>query len=127
MAEVDVGGVVLGLGAGTTTVTASLTLGGVTRTAAVGVTVTGVLPAVANVSTSLGDAFTPNKVAIGRGGSVIWTFSATAHNVNFTGAGAPSNISDRFNTTESRTFSTAGNFAYNCLIHAGMSGTIIVR
>ena len=128
IADVDAAGVVLGISAGTTQVTVSLARGGVTRTAAVAVTVTGALPATASVSTTSGDVFTPRTVAIARGGSVIWTFGATIHNVLFGAtAGAPQNIANTSGTTESRTFLTAGNFSYDCSLHAGMTGQVIVR
>jgi plastocyanin len=127
VAEVDGSGTVLGLHQGATTVNVSLTMGSVTRTASVAVNVTGVLPNSASVSTVSGDVFTPNKVIISQGGSVTWTFGATIHNVTFGGGGAPASINDTFSASVSRTFGTAGNFAYNCTIHAGMNGQVIVR
>lgn len=128
VADVDAAGVVTGISAGNTVVTVSLSRGGITRTATVAVAVTGQLPTNASVSTTSGDVFTPNSVAIARGGSVTWTFGATIHNVTFGGpAGAPSNIGNVSGTQESRTFTQAGNFAYNCTLHAGMNGQVIVR
>lgn len=128
IATVDASGQVFGVSAGSTVVNVSLTRSGVTRTATVTVNVTGTLPASAGVSTTSGDVFSPNTVAISRGGSVTWTFGLTIHNVQFEGgAGAPANIPDRSNTTESRTFTTAGDFSYNCTLHAGMTGKVFVR
>ena len=129
VAEVDASGTVLGLFLGATTINVSLTMGSVTRTATVAVNVTGVLPSTADVSTAAGDVFTPNKVAISRGGSVTWTFGAVEHTVAFTGAaGAPSGISSGgYSTSQSRTFTQPGNFSYNCTIHGGMNGQVIVR
>jgi|SRR5688572_10630977 len=128
IAAVDATGLVVGISAGSTTVTVSLTRSGVTRTATVTVSVTGSLPATAGVSTTSGDVFSPSSVTISRGGSVTWSFGITAHNVTFQGgAGVPANIPDRSNTTESRTFSQAGDFSYQCTLHAGMTGLVIVR
>ena len=128
IATVDGTGVVVGIAAGSAVVTVTLTRTGVTRTATVNVTVTGSLPGFANVSTTSGDAFTPSNVTIARGGSVTWTFGVTVHNVTFQGgAGVPANIPDRSGTTESRTFSTVGDFSYTCTLHAGMNGQVIVR
>ena len=128
IATVDGSGVVVGVATGSAVVTVSLTRGGVTRTATVNVTVSGSLPGIANVSTASGDVFSPSSVTIARGGSVTWTFGATVHNVTFQGGvGAPANIPDRSGTTESRTFSTVGDFSYNCTLHAGMNGQVIVR
>lgn len=127
--EVDESGTVLGLLAGATTINVSLTLGAVTRTATVTVNVTGVLPSSADVSTASGNVFIPNKVAIARGGSVTWTFGTVEHTVSFTGAaGAPQGISSGgYSSSQSRTFTQAGNFSYICTIHAGMNGQVVVR
>jgi plastocyanin len=129
VAEVNSSGQVLGLSAGSTQVTVSVSVGAVTRTATVTVTVSGVLPTSASVVASSGDfTFAPRDVAISRGGSVTWTFGTLEHNVNFLGgAGAPSSITSGYAASISRTFATAGNFSYNCTIHAGMSGQVIVR
>jgi plastocyanin len=128
VAEVDGSGTVLAISQGSTTINVSLTIGSVTRTATVAATVTGILPAQQNVNTSSGDVFTPNKVILGRGGQVTWTFSATEHTVNFSGAGAPAGItSGGYSSSHTRTFANAGNFNYTCSIHAGMSGQVVVR
>lgn len=128
VAEVDGSGTVLGVRAGATTVNVSLTMGGVTRTAAVATTVTGSLPSQAGVSTTSGDVFQPNKVVIGTGGQVTWTFGVTEHTVVFSGTGAPSGITTGgYSSSQSRTFAQAGNFAYVCTIHAGMNGQVVVR
>lgn len=128
VAEVDATGTVLAVHAGSTTITASLTMGGVTRTASVATTVTGVLPSQANVSTTSGDFFTPNKVVIGTGGQVTWTFGGVEHTVVFSGVGSPGGItSGGYSSSHSRTFVQAGNFSYVCTIHAGMNGQVVVR
>ena len=128
VAEVSSSGEVTGWHAGSSTINVSLTLGSVNKTASVAVTVTGSLPSQQNVNTSSGDVFTPNKVAVGIGGQVTWTFGATIHNVTFAPqAGAPANISDTYSVSVSRTFNSAGNFNYSCTIHAGMSGQVVVR
>jgi plastocyanin len=129
IAEVDNTGAVLALSQGNTTINVSLTHGSVTRTAAVAVNVTGVLANQADVVASSGDyIFTPKTVAIQAGGTVNWTFGGLSHTVTFVAAaGAPASISETYSTSVSRTFPTAGNFTYNCTIHAGMTGKIVVR
>ena len=127
IAEVDGNGSVLGLRSGAATINISVSVGGVTRTAAVAVTVTGNLPNSASVSTTSGDIFTPSNVLIGIGGQVTWTFGPTTHNVTFSTAGSPSNIAATYSTSDTRTFPQAGNFSYNCTLHAGMSGQVMVR
>jgi plastocyanin len=41
--------------------------------------------------------------------------------------GAPTNIGDTYAISVERTFSQGGNFNYQCTIHAGMSGQVVVR
>ena len=129
IAEVDNTGAVLGLNAGTTTINVSLSMGSITKTASVPLNVTGVLSSDADVVASSGDyLFTPKVVAIQAGGSVTWNFGGLSHTVTFVQTtGAPASISESYSTTVSRTFTTPGNFTYNCSIHSGMTGRIVVR
>jgi plastocyanin len=130
VAEVDGGGEVLAIAAGSADITASLTRGGITKQATLTVQVTGSLPASATVIASTGGdfSFTPRNVAIQAGGSVSWTFGSLEHTVTFTAqAGAPQSILSGLNATISRTFTTAGDFNYTCTIHAGMTGQVVVR
>lgn len=129
IAEVSADGSVLALGSGTSTVTVTGTLSGVTKTATVVVTVSGTLPNNASVvGGASGFTFTPPTVVIKTGGSVGWTWGATNHTVTFdAAAGAPTSIASAANVSATRTFDTAGNFAYHCSIHAGMTGRVVVR
>lgn len=129
IAEVNQQGAVVGISAGTARIDISLSRGGVSKTASVNVTVTGSLGLTATVAAgTTSNTFQPQVVAVARTGSVTWSFGSVEHNVFFSGAsGAPSNIPNSTNTTASRTFNTAGNFTYDCNLHAGMTGTVIVR
>ena len=129
VAEVTAQGVVFAVAAGTTSIGISLSFGGVTKTASVNVVVTGTLGAAATVAAgSASNTFQPQIVGVSRGGTVTWSFAAVEHNVTFSGgSGAPSNIGNTSNASVSRTFGTAGNFPYDCSLHAGMTGTVIVR
>jgi len=129
VAEVNAQGVVFGVAAGTTSIAISLSFGGITKTASVTVVVTGTLGTSATVAAgSAANTFQPQIVGVARGGTVTWSFAAVEHNVTFSGGGgAPANIPNATNTTVSRTFGTAGNFPYDCTLHAGMTGTVIVR
>ena len=74
--------------------------------------------------------FTPATVTVAVGGTVTFAFEGVAHDVFFDGAppGAPTNIATpTANTSISRTFPTAGRYAYNCHVHPGMSGVIVVQ
>lgn len=75
-------------------------------------------------------AFTPSRVVLTRGGTVTFRFGATAHNVYFDNApaGAPANITGAHsNESVTLTFGTAGTYAYDCHIHPGMSGSVVVQ
>ena len=72
--------------------------------------------------------FSPSTQQVARGGTVTWTFGARPHNVTFAStAGAPANIETSTNTQASRQFGTAGTFPYECTVHPGMTGTIVVQ
>jgi len=123
-ATVSTAGVVQGVAAGPATITATGTIGSVTKTATVNVTV-GVAPLTESVSATTGDQFAPAQVTVARNGTVTWSF-AKLHNVTFNTANSPANITDQSSGTASRTFPTAGTFAYHCTIHSGMNGTVEV-
>ena len=93
-------------------------------------TPTGTTPGVAaEVEATPSLTFTPNTVTILRGGSVTFDFGSVAHNVYFDGAptGAPANIAgENANTSKSLAFNSTGTFVYNCHIHPGMHGTVVV-
>ncbi len=128
IAVVSTAGIVTGLAAGTATINISLTLNGVTKTATVATTVTGALPTTATVvaGTAAND-FTPNFVALARGGTVTWQFGTVTHNVEFgSTAGAPAGIGNTTNANVARTFANAGNFAYTCTLHANQNGAVLV-
>ncbi|MEP7347751.1 MAG: plastocyanin/azurin family copper-binding protein [Gemmatimonadaceae bacterium] len=129
VAEVSGTGTVLGISAGSATITVSLSLGGVTKTATVNTTVSGTLGVSANVAAgTASNDFQPALVGIARGGKVTFSFGQLEHNVTFDGGGgAPASIGNSTQTTVDRTFTTAGNFAYHCTIHAGMNGQVFVR
>jgi plastocyanin len=123
IASVDATGLVTGVAAGNATITASG--GGASGTASVivfGGGGQGILV------TMPGDIFAPFEVTIAVGGIVSWEFPAREHNVIFaTVAGAPANIATTANRTVSRRFDAAGTFPYDCTLHPGMTGRVIVR
>lgn len=129
-ATVNTGGLVSGLAEGTTQITAQASRGGVDRSDVAAITVSAqTFPLAASVVA--GDpstTFTPASVDISSGGTVTWTFGTLAHNVTFGAqAGAPASIATSANTDVPRTFNSAGTFGYNCTIHPGMSGTVVVH
>lgn len=130
IAFVSSNGAILGLAAGTSAITVTGTSGGVSKATTVNVTVTGALAtAAAVVAGANSNDFQPNLVAVARGGTVTWTFPGITHNATFAAAaGAPANIPNTGNQVAGvpRTFATAGTFNYDCTLHAGMTGTVVV-
>ena len=125
IATVSDAGAVTAVAAGTATITASLTAGGVTRTGTTTIT-TRVAPATAAV-TAPGLEFQPATVDVQAGGMVTWTFTSLQHNVTFTTGGAPADVPDLQDGSASRTFPTNGTFGYRCSIHPPMTGSVHVH
>jgi plastocyanin len=126
-------GVVTAIAAGATTVTASFTADGRTWTASANVIVTAPAPPVAPTNATVQgveDAFSPASVTITPGGTVTWSMVDEEHDVTFTGAAPPGGSIGRIDDDEpvSRTFPTAGTYAYTCNRHDGEhGGTVIVQ
>ncbi len=81
----------------------------------------------ANVFTP-GNVFSPFSTTINVGGTVRFNISGDPHNVIFKRiAGAPSDVNVVSGTIVSRTFPAAGTFTYDCTVHPGMSGQVVVR
>jgi len=126
IATVTNAGVVTGVAAGSTDITATGVIGSVTKTAQVTVVVT-TPSATASVAATTGNQFNPQNVTITKGGTVTWTF-ATQHNVTFDGPQPPDgNIGTTSSGSVARTFPTANTYPYHCTIHAGMSGQVVVQ
>jgi plastocyanin len=84
----------------------------------------------ANVVAASSLEFTPPTVTLLPGGTVTFQFQSVAHNVFFDNddEGAPQNITaPTANKSVTLTFNTPGRFVYNCHIHPGMSGVVIVQ
>lgn len=129
IASVTSGGLVTANGVGTATITATSTADGTkSGTATVVVSPVGSFPAVAEVEATEANAFNPSSVDITSGGTVTWAFKGVTHNVTFsTSTGAPGNIGNSAGTAVSRTFGTAGTFNYQCTLHPGMAGRVVVH
>jgi plastocyanin len=125
VADVDAGGTITALAAGTAQITASLTAGGVTRTGTTTVT-SQVAPASADVAAPAFD-FEPPVVDVQAGGTVTWTFESIAHTVTFTTGGAPADVPELSLGSASRVFPTSGSFDYHCTIHPEMTGLVRVH
>jgi plastocyanin len=86
-------------------------------------------PASATTVTTPNETFSPGTVTVAPGSTVAWQISGARHNVTFSGtAPAGGNIPDTDpGNTISRTFDSAGSYAYQCTRHSGMSGTVVVQ
>lgn len=71
-------------------------------------------------------SFKPETVTIARGGTVRWTWKDgdVPHNVTFA---ARHSATKHAGGTYQLTFKTAGTFKYECTIHPGMVGKVIVK
>lgn len=121
-------GLVTGVAAGTSNISVSATAGGVTvASAPTTITVNNAFPATASVDATTSLTFSPSSVDIVVGGSVTWNFQ-TLHNVTFAFApGVPANIPNTSSGSVGRSFNTAGTFNYQCTLHPGMNGVVIVH
>jgi len=84
----------------------------------------------ATVQATPAEKFTPGQVTLTVGGTVTFAFGSLAHNVFFDNApaGAPPNITaPSSNKSVTLTFDTPGTYVYNCHIHPGMRGTVVVE
>jgi len=73
--------------------------------------------------------FTPATLTVNAGETVTFAFGSVPDNVFFAPqAGAPADIAgNNVNVSISRTFATAGTYAYTCHIHPSMQATVAVR
>ena len=71
--------------------------------------------------------FQPVNAQVSVGTTVTWTWGSgvSAHNVTF--ADGPQSGDKSGGATYTRTFNTAGTFTYQCTLHPGMTGSIIVQ
>lgn len=127
-AQVDAAGMVTGVAAGSATVRATLTHGGVTATDSASVTVLGATAGRVTVTTP-NRTFSPASVTIAPGDTVTWVFSGAVHNVTFAGAQPPGGHIGDTNPGASvdRVFPAAGTYDYDCTRHSGMTGRVIVQ
>ena len=126
VATVNSNGLVTGVAAGSANIKASS--GSVNGTAAINVTAAAVFPSNVDVNATTSNTFTPATIDIAVNGTVNWIFSTVTHNVTFSGSGPTGgNISNTSGATVSRVFTVAGTFNYQCTLHGGMTGQVIVH
>jgi plastocyanin len=122
VATVDSAGVVRAVATGTATISA--TVQGVSGSRLVTVLPSGI----GAVVTMPGFSFVPYQVTIRAGQQVYFEFPQTPHNVIFNRKpGAPADIQETRNRSVARQFDVAGSFEYDCTLHPGMSGLVVVN
>jgi len=96
-----------------------------------GSTPTVVVPTAAKDTVStLPQDFVPNLLTVPVGSTVVFAFGGgIPHNVIFdhSVAGAPSDIQIATNVFTARTFNARGSFRYDCTVHPGMRGEVLVQ
>lgn len=71
--------------------------------------------------------FSPANIQVAVGTTVTWTWDASAITHNVTFADGVGSGDKGANATFTRTFSAAGTFQYQCTLHSGMAGSVLVK
>jgi plastocyanin len=115
-------GRVIGLTAGSGSVTA--TSAGITSAPFPFTVTAGSIGAVVTIQAN---TFTPSLLTIKVGQSILFDFPADQHNVVFAArTGKPADIPTTSAQSVTRAFTTAGTFPFDCTLHPGMSGSVVV-
>jgi plastocyanin len=84
---------------------------------------------VATTSVSIeDDRFTPQHIRVSPGATVTWTWTGSNnHNVNFAAAGIADSPFQTAGQHQGAMPSTPGTYAYECQVHSGMNGSVLVQ
>lgn len=123
VATVDGNGLVKGVAAGSTAVTASAS--GMTGSATVTV---GTGAVTVTIEWNLGAQSMPITTTVNAGTAVQWHAADATHNVIADTAPPPSSVTIGAGTTSApQTITVKGTYPYHCNLHPGMRGTLIVQ
>lgn len=86
-------------------------------------------PPANTIEATNGLIFTPSTLTVAVGQTVTFAFGGVGHNVFFDAKpGVPTDIGgNNANVSITRQFGTVGSYPFNCHIHPGMSGTVVVQ
>ena len=85
-------------------------------------------PGANEVIATSGSVFNPVSLTVSKGTTVTFTFESVTHNVTFDATtGAPANIGNTSSAAVTRTFANSGSFGFQCTLHSGMRGTVVVN
>ena len=129
IATINSNGIVAGVGVGSTTLTVSVQDGSTARTAITTLPVIAIPNAPLTVDVAMApQLFIPSEIIVKLGGTVRFQFTPIDHNVIWSPRlpGSPSDILVTTNALVTRTFATVGVYPFDCTVHPGMSGRIIV-
>ncbi|MBL0171136.1 MAG: Ig-like domain-containing protein [Gemmatimonadaceae bacterium] len=129
IATITNNGIVAGIGVGSVTLTVNVQDGNTVRSATTTLVVTAIADAPLTADVSMApQLFIPSQTVVKLGGTVRFQFTPIDHNVIWSPRlpGSPSDILVTTNALVSRTFPTVGVYPFDCTVHPGMSGRIIV-
>ncbi len=129
IATVKSTGLIAAVGVGSATITATVPNGTGTASGSVALVITGIAgaPATADVAMAT-QLFIPSEIVVKIGGTVRFFFTNIEHNViwNPRLTGSPTDILVTTSQTITRVFPTVGVYPFDCTVHPGMSGRVIV-
>jgi len=124
-AGVSADGKITAVAEGTSQITVSLSMGGVTKTSTT--TITTVVAAASGTVTAPSIAYQPADLNVRAGATVTWTFQSLSHTVTFSSPSAPVGLQAFRDGSNSVVFPTSGTYNYICDIHPGMAGVVHVH
>jgi plastocyanin len=124
-ADVSGDGTITAVAEGTSLITVSVTMGGVTKTGAA--TMTTIVAPASGTVTAPSLTYVPADLNVRAGATVTWTFQSVPHTVTFTSSGSPASLAEFHDASDSRVFPTSGTYNYSCDIHPGMVGVVHVH
>ncbi len=86
-------------------------------------------PTVTTAVTVTGNAFVPSAIQVSPGAMVTWTWASggVTHNVTFPSAAIDDSADQASGTFQAVMPTTPGTYLYQCTLHSGMGGSVLVQ